>query len=294
MQVAGERGHQPGALAATPDVVLLEVREVAPRRRLDLVGLGVHPTRLGGDQHHLVLGPEVPPHRLEVLELLGVEVGVELDVDRPEPPLVRQPQREVAGRLAGPPAPDPAVSAAEHAQEAREPVVPVVVSRHCPYVRGRLGLAAVERCGERAEEVILVGLDRGGGVDLVSAQHEQLAPRQTVHVRLGKQPGHRARGVEAVAGVGEVVEPQLLAARAVVRGLDWGVERLALVGQPAERRGDPHLDGRGRQQLRVEPASHPLAHEADLLALFAPLRLGAGEAVAELDALAAHAMSAAA
>ena len=141
---------------------------------------------------------------------------------------------------------------------------------------------------EGAEEVVLVGLHRRRRIHLVAAENQQLAARQNrrrLHreLLLGKQPGHRVGRVKAVPGIGEEIEPQLLAVGVVDR-LGRIDQRLALVGQPSEGRRHGHLHRGPRQQRRIEPARHRLAHETDLLPLRPRRRLVlAGEAVLQVD-----------
>ncbi len=191
MKITGQRGRQPGA--ARSDVLLLEVGEVAPRGGLGDVVLGAPPARLGRDQQDLVAGSQALAGLGEVVELTRVEVGVELDVDRPQPPPVREPEREVAAALARAPAADPAL-AAEHPQEAREAVVPVVVARNGAQVGSGLLVLAPQRGGEGPEEVVLVGLDRRRRIHLVAAEDQQLAARQDrrrLHRRAAAGPAAR-------------------------------------------------------------------------------------------------------
>jgi hypothetical protein len=268
VDVAGDREHEPPAAPAHD--ALLEVRQVAPRCRLDAPGERLDPRGLGGHEDDLVAGLHRP--RAEVLELPVVEVRVELDVDGPDPPVVRQLHREVAAPLARHPVADAALGGAEHAQEADEAVVPVVVAGQRVQLGlvGRVGFR--QRGRERADEAVLVGDRVGERVDLVAAEQQHLAAGQrlalVVEVVLGEQPGHRVRRVPAVAGVAEVVDPQLVGI-GVVQPVLRRVLDLALVGELAERARDDDLDAGLREQGRAQPADGLPAHEAERLALVA-------------------------
>ena len=129
-------------------------------------------------------------------------------------------EREVAAPLARAPAADPALRA-EQPQEADEAVVPVVVAGRRVHVGLVAGLRARQRGGERPLEAVLVGLRRGARIDLVSAQQQHPAARQLVladgQARLREHPRHRLRRRPAVAGVRQVVDPQLAAGGVVER-----------------------------------------------------------------------------
>ena len=218
------------------------------------------------------LGRLATPRRplAEEVELGLVDEHVELDVDAPQPPAVRQLDREVAAALAGAPAADPAVLA-EQAQEPGEPVVPVVVAGdgvHGGVVAHRPG-----QCGpERPLEPVLVVLGAGARVHLVAAEHQDVAAGQrrcstpsmpTPSDRRASVWRHRHRRLEAVAGVGHVVDPQPRrgshSVRSTVRCLA-GLE-LALVEERAEHRGEPHVQARPRQRPGAEPPDRLLRGE---------------------------------
>jgi hypothetical protein len=103
----------------------LKVLEYVGRGGIVVVGGG--PGRFGRAQHDLRTRLEGVGAFFEVVELAGVDVGAERDVDRPQVPVVREGQGEVAAGLGGPPPADPA-ALAELLDEAGQAVVPVVVT----------------------------------------------------------------------------------------------------------------------------------------------------------------------
>ena len=68
-------------------------------------------------------------HALEVLDLRDIEIELELHVEAPDPPAMRQLDREIAARLRRGPLADPASLLAEQPDERGQAVVPVVVTR---------------------------------------------------------------------------------------------------------------------------------------------------------------------
>src|SRR6185369_13384072 len=108
---------------------------------------------------------------LEVLDLRMIDVRFELHVDGPEPPVVRQLDREVAVRLPRLPAADPA-SLAEETGEAGQAVIPVVVAGDGVHVQRAVRIR--QRGAVRADEAVLVLLAAGGRIDLVAAEDAEL------------------------------------------------------------------------------------------------------------------------
>src|SRR5262245_45339712 len=105
------------------------------------------------------------------------------------------------------------------------------------------------------------------GINLVAAedQHaagfETFAPAVEVQFqrRLGQGVGDRVRGIPAIAGVGDVVEPEIYGLLRVVElRLRLAGQRLdeSRVGVAAEDVGDGHLVGRMHEHARVVPPDH--------------------------------------
>ena len=267
--------------------LVLEVGQVGVRRlgmRLHAVG----PARLASGEDQPVALDEQRARSAEVGELRLVDVGVELDVDRPEPPAVGELDGEVAALLRRLPGPDPLV-AAEDPHEVRQPVVPVVVAGDRVHP-GRIGVDERERGPVGPDETVLVLGACGGGVDLVAAHDEDAAalgvPGAAFALEPQRRPGEEVRDrvgrLEPVAEVGHVVEPELLVVGVLAVGLSGRRQRgldLALVRVGAEHRRDADLDSGAGELDRVEPAHHRAAVEAELLGSVAPRarrRLGGG------------------
>ena len=226
MPVAGDDGDhagpaRPGDRGDLEEVLLL----------VEAVHVGDHPGRLGQADDEVVAGRHLPRHRLEVVDLRGVEVLGELDVGAPDPPVVGQPERPVAAVLLALPAADhialgvgePVARGAEQAVEGVESIVPVVVAGDGEQLAG--GLAHAECPAEGLQQALLVVLAGGLRVALVAAHDQDLAVAQiagAAHLEavLGQQIGARVGGVEAVAHVGDVVDPQRAG----------GIERQAMLG----------------------------------------------------------------
>jgi hypothetical protein len=218
VEIPGE--GQPQVELAWDQDRLLEVGEVAERLG---VALELRPRRHGRGQDEVVAGPAVGiGHPFEVVQLGLVDEGVGLDVDAPEPPPVRELDREVAAGLSRAPAADPP-ALPELAQEPRQPVVPVVVAWNRVETRvggvvGIKGRGPRQRGPPRPLEAVLVALGAGGGVDLVAPEHHELPAGQRVgepadrERRLPHVVGHRGGGLEPVTRVGHVVDPELVLA----------------------------------------------------------------------------------
>ena len=177
MQVAREGQAQRGAVA---DHRPLEIVEHVGCGGIVVVRGG--PGRLGRAQHNLRSRLQSPGSLLEVIELAGVDVGAQRHVDRPQVPVVRQSQGEVAAGLGAPPAADPP-TLAELLDEARQPVVPVVVAgdREQP---PRIPCPRQHRA-ERADQPVAVLLHGRERVCLVPAQNEHdTGPRLMYSSRL--------------------------------------------------------------------------------------------------------------
>ncbi len=239
VQVAGEGHRQPQPVPV--DDLLLEVGEVLEGAGIDeeagvraaarRLGVGVarravDPARLRRDQDEAGLGGtglgglrlHTPGDRLEVVDLRLVDVRFELHVGAPQPPVVGELDGEVAAALEGLPAADPA-ALAEQAGEAGQAVVPVVVARDRQDLRRLLGGVGEGGAVGPLHPVVVLAARRGG-VDLVAA-HEQdpgagaedRFPRADLVAAQAEplarqQPGHGVGGVEAVAEVGDVVDPE--------------------------------------------------------------------------------------
>ena len=179
------------------------------------VGLGLDPAGCGHHQNHPVAGFELLRGLAEVDQLRIVEVRPERFVDREQPPRLGQREGEVGAGLLGPPPSDLVSSGTdEEPEEGGETVVPVVVAGQGVEGRpGSVGGRRREGRGVRALAPVLVLSHARRRVDLVAAHDQDLAPGQPVAVdgecRLAEQVRHRVGGVEAVAEVGDVVEPEL-------------------------------------------------------------------------------------
>ena len=250
--------------------------------------IGQHPGGLGEADDEIVVGGHALGHRLEIVDLRAVEVLGELDVGAPDPPVVGQVQRPVAAVLLALPAADPVAlgvgelvaRGAEQAVEGGEAIVPVVVARDREQLAGRIvrAVGPVERL-DQAPAVILARRLR---VALVAAHDQHVAvpePARAADLQavLGEQVRHRIGVVEAVADVGDVVDPvgailvghdalvgvggvriavvvapaQLVVARRIGDSLHQ-----ALVGILTEHRRDERAHADARQQPRVVPRHH--------------------------------------
>src|SRR4029077_16449207 len=105
VEVAGE-GHLQARGLELAGVAVLEVAQAAEGVRT--LGDAVDPARLGGTEDDPVVLLHVVAHlAVEVVELRLVDVPLELDVDPPQPPVVRQLDGEIAPALPGLPAAEP-------------------------------------------------------------------------------------------------------------------------------------------------------------------------------------------
>ena len=231
----------------------------------------LHPGRVRRADDDAVAGLDLLGDLAEVRQLRVVEVGALLGVDGEQPPPLRQPQCEVAAGLGGlPPADVGALAPGEDPQEGGQAVVPVVVARQGVENGRRLAVGDGRKGGAvRTAEAVLVRLAARRRIDLVAAHDQRLAARQSqpadLERRLGQEIGDGVRGVEAVARVGDEIEPELLALAVVVELLGEGVLQLPLVEVRAELLGqrDPGT-GRG-QQHRGEPRHRRARGEAKFL-----------------------------
>ena len=310
------RGMQEGAAAARRDEVNVElvlvvavvvvpvarddgthVRPALARNRGDLeevlllvlaLEIGEHPGGLGKADDQVVVGRHPLGHGLEVVDLGAVEIFRELDVGAPDPPVVGQAERPIAAMLLALPAAysvallvgEPVARGAEQTVEGHEPIVPVVVARDGEELAGRVGRTV--RPVERLDQALLVVLARSLRVALVATQDENVAVAQppraaNVEAVLREQVGHRVGALEAVAGIGDVVDPvgaglvghdafvgvggigvAIVVAAAQLLGAGRIGHRLhqALVGVLAEHGRDHRAHADARQQPRVVPRHH--------------------------------------
>jgi hypothetical protein len=206
-----------------------------------------------------------------------VDVRPELLVDREQPPVGGQLDREVGPPLLGAPTADvPVLAPREQAQEGGEPVVPVVVAGQGE----QGGLRARDRRLGQCRAVgplhpALVGVAAGQRVDLIATHQQQPAAGQgglaELELRLGHQVGHRVGGVEPVSQVGHVVEPDLavLGVRVIEPPAVHRVLQLALVQVGAEQDRQQRAQTRAEQEQRGQPADRSLRLEAELLRVHA-------------------------
>jgi hypothetical protein len=227
---------------------------------------------------------------VEIGVLRAIDIRLKLYVEGPQPPVVRQPEREIAPALLGFPDSEPAARRlAEAAQKRREPVVPVVVAWNgeefgsllvqFPGTRTVIGIVASRR----------VILRRCDGIDLISAENENVGARQKGAVlarcrrmrRAGRprhnvvvanQGGDGVGRIPAIAQVGDVVDPDCVALRVVVvdhrRDARPWVERrhdLATIAEPAHDGGRQGFECRPRQFADVKPADLRLPRDCDTL-----------------------------
>ena len=191
------------------------------------------PQRHRGAQDDLIALAELRGSLREVRALWLVERVVEGCVDAPDPPAVRQLDDPPPFALRGLPVPGKGVRVHDQVVEQRDAAVPVVVAgdgHHCGVLGGQ-GVAVQLRPGGQAVgevELLLVLVASGVRIDLVAAHDQEATPRQcgrrswqlvvTVDGQRdagsGELPRHRQRGIDRVAEVTDVVEPE----RAVVAG----------------------------------------------------------------------------
>ncbi|MCY1238425.1 hypothetical protein D9M72_511630 [compost metagenome] len=165
-----------------------------------------------------IAGPQPGGHRVvEVVQLRFVDVLAQLAVQPHEPPAgrvipARQPEREVAARLDGPPAADVPLPG-EEPDEGRQAVVPVMVAgKRQQHAVPAGGAATGQRGPVRPHHAVFVGGGRGHRIHLVAAQHQYFAAAQFMPVHqqrlFGQQRRHRVGGIKAVAEVGREIQPQ--------------------------------------------------------------------------------------
>ena len=288
VQVAGEDEPDPVALGVAQYAV--DEPQEGVERAVCLGGVGLRPRALGLQpagrrraEDDLRVA-EVQAGAAEVGELLGVDRRVELAVHRPQPPPRRQLHREVAAGLERAPAADvvalvarghrdellarPRVALhpglAEVAAEGGQPVVPVVVAGQRHHRREVDHLVEDRRRAQHLVEPLFVLQRRGHRVHLVAAEHQQVGlgaaggelgvGGERAVGRAGQDAGGGERRVEAVAGVGDVVDEDGVAGLLVGGGqpvelAGAGRHRLALVGVLGERRRLQHVH-RGAHELR--------------------------------------------
>ena len=199
--------------------------------------VGQHPGRLRQADDQIVLGAHLLGYALEVVDLGGVQVLRELDVGAPDPPVVGQAQRPVAAMLLALPTADDVAAGigelvargAEQAVEGVEAVVPVVIAGDGE----QLAVGPRHRIGpvEGLQQPLLVFLAGGLRVALVAAHDQHFAMAQVagpadIEAVLRQQIGHRVRGLESVAHVGDVVDPEragFVARQALVRLAGVGI-----------------------------------------------------------------------
>ena len=281
--VAGDHGpHVRAALAGNrrdlEEVLLLVLA----------LQVGQHPGGLGEADDEVVVGRHALGHRLEIVDLRAVEVLGELDVRAPDPPVVGQVKRPVAAVLLTLPAADLVAlgvgelvaRGAEQAVEGGEPIIPVVVTRDGEQLAGRV--VRIEGPVEGLDQALPVILARRLRIALVAAEDQHVAvpePAGTADLQavLGEQIRHRIGILEAVAHVGDVVDPVGTAlvghdafvgvggvriavvvapAQLVVAGRIRDRLHQALVGVLAEHGRDQCAYADARQQPRVVPRHH--------------------------------------
>ncbi len=224
------------------------------------------PARLGHAEDELRTLVHAPGDLLEILHLGLVEIGAKLQIDGEQPPVRREPEREVAARLARGAPRESAFRPAERAGEGDQAVVPVVVARDGIDVGMR---AARERHLVRSLRADFVLVARGIGIDLVAAEHQHAARARGLfrsrEIEREFRPrdgiGDREGRIPAVADVGDVVEPEIafgVRGRVVEIRLRLARERLdeAGVGVAPEDVGDGNLVSGVREHTRVVPAHH--------------------------------------
>jgi hypothetical protein len=228
VRVAGQEQRHGGVAGAH------DAREQLAQARVVLLAfLAQLPQGHGRAQDDAVAGREQRGGLREVRLLFGVERVVECGVDAPHPPAVRQLHHPPAFGLRRLPVADEVVGLDQQLVEQRDAAVPVVVAGDGHQGgRGGRGRWAVGLClrGQQVGQLGLlpVPLACCVGVHLVAAHHQQPAAgkrgwggRQLavavvgqVDRGSGQLPRDRRGGVERVAEVADVVDPQ----RAVVAG----------------------------------------------------------------------------
>ena len=189
-------------------------------------------TQLGLAEHRMTASPgwkcSLAEGR-EVVELGPVDVGVELDVDAREPPAMPEPHGEVAAPLGRLPSADPGPTLpsrdASNSEEAGEAVVPVVVAGDgvdaaavASTEHGLQRRGTARACGPRTPATLANGYTSSPPITRIDRPRQRRPQRllarvgrgqRHVQLRLRQQARHRGRGVEPVAEVAHVVEPEL-------------------------------------------------------------------------------------
>ena len=108
----------------------------------------------------------------EIFFLRLIDLRTELQIDRQQPPIARQLQREITAGLSGLAAGEAARGSAKRARERDQTVVPVVVAGQRKHARPTT--CRIERGRIRLFGALLIRLAGRIGVDLIAAEHEHL------------------------------------------------------------------------------------------------------------------------
>ncbi len=216
-------------IAGIPAVVMPIARQhredlgaVLARQHADLVQVVVvvvQPTRFGEAQNDLVARFGLVGHQVEIVALAVVEVIGELDVGTPNPPIVRKFDRKIAAVLVAAPAAELRTKAAgdaiaggtEEGAERGEAIVPIVIAGNGEELA--LRFVGVEGPIIGIAEAVLVFLFCRVGVDLIAAHDEKAAGGEIVsdafdlQAVLSQHVGHGEGGLEAVAEIGDIIDP---------------------------------------------------------------------------------------
>ena len=245
---------------------------------IDAIKLGIEPMRLGNTQHNIVVAPHALDDCAEVVLLRGIEILGELDIDAPQPPVVRQLNGPIAAVLEAAPAANPAAvfsqSAiailAEQAVEGGKSIIPIMIA----WQGEELALFSVFHCRHGAgigqHEAFFVFFVRGLWVTLVAPKDQNLPGGQRLRANrqlfLGEQQGHAIGGPEAVGDVGDIVNPNLLVIVVPMTSIAIVIPRLkvratvrrrlheALVGVFPEHRRYGVANANADQDPRIVPA----------------------------------------
>src|SRR5712692_1054294 len=116
VQVAGK--HEEYLRLGPGNDFFFEERKIA--LQLGTVDVSIHPMGFCGRQDHAITRLHVVVgDASEVVELRLIDVRFQLDVNSPEPPAVRQPDRKITASLSSLPTPDPSLLA-KQSREAHE------------------------------------------------------------------------------------------------------------------------------------------------------------------------------
>src|SRR6185295_4613321 len=111
----------------------------------------------------------------EVADLCRVEVGLQLHVESPYPPAVRQLDRKITAALLCRPLADPAFLLTEQADERGQPVIPIMVAgQRIDGLAVRWILAFGARAIEGTFHPMPVLLSRGNWIYLVAAKNREV------------------------------------------------------------------------------------------------------------------------